>query len=66
MYHPKRGCENVYYDKFEYHPKRALPDRDQTLIDTVATINYGSLDKGLAYFVTKFYNGNPYANDIRH
>lgn len=65
MYHPKRGCENVYYDKFEYYPKRALADRDQTLIDAAA-INYGSLDRGLAYFVTKCSDGNPCANDIHH
>lgn len=64
MYHPKRGCNNVYYDKFEYRPKRALNDRDQTLIDTAATINYGSIDQGLGYFVTKCSEGSPYANDV--
>ena len=66
MYSPKRGCENVYYDKFEYHPMRALPDRDQTLIDTAFTINYGSLDQGFGYFVTRCSDGNPCANDIHH
>lgn len=64
MYHHKHGCENVYYDKFEYHPKRALADQDQTLIDTAVTINYGSLEQGLGYFVTKCSDGNPCANDI--
>ena len=66
MYHPKRGCNNVYYDKFEYHPKRALADRDQTLIDTAVAINYGSIDQGLGYFVMKCSDGNPCANDIHH
>lgn len=66
MYHPKHGYENVYYDKFKYSPKRALSDRDQTLIDTAATINYGSLERGLEYFVTKCSDGNPCANDVHH
>lgn len=66
MYHPKRSCNDVYYDTFEYYPKRALADREQTLIDTAAAINYGSLDHGFAYFVTRCDNGNPCANDIHH
>lgn len=66
MYHPKRCCENVYYDKFEYHPKRALAERDQTFIDISIIINGGLLDQTLGYFVTKCSDGNPCANDIHH
>lgn len=64
MYFPKRSYENGSDDTIEYHPMRALADRDQTLIDTAVTINYGSLDQGLGYFVTKCSNGTPCANDI--
>lgn len=64
MYIPKRSCENMSDDKIEYRPMRGLPDRDQTLIDTAVAINYGSLDQGLGYFVTRCSDGNPCANDI--
>lgn len=66
MYSPKHSYENVSDDKIEYHPMRALADRDQTLIDTAVTINYGSLDRDLGYFVTKRSDGNPCANDIHY
>ena len=66
MYIPKRGYEDMSYDRVEYYPARALSERDQTLIDTTAAINYGSLEKGLGYFVTKCSDGNPCANDIHH
>ena len=65
MYIPKRGYEDVSYDRGEYHPARALSERDQTLVDTAATINYGSIEKGLGYFVTKWYDGVPCVNNIR-
>lgn len=66
MYFPKRSCENVSDDKIYYHPTRALADRDQTLIDTAVTINHGSLEQGLGYFVTKCSNGDPCVNDIHY
>lgn len=64
MYAPKRGYEDVYYDRFEYHPARALSEREQTLIDTAATIDNRSTEKRLGYFVTKYSDGAPCANDI--
>ena len=66
MYIPKRGYEDVSYDRVEYYPARALSERDQTLVDTAAAINYGSLEQGLGYFVTKCSDGNPWANDVHH
>ena len=66
MHTPKRGYEDVSYDRVKYHPVRALSERDQTLIDTAAAINHGSIEKGLGYFVTKGFDGNPCANNIHH
>ena len=66
MYIPKRCYEAVYYDRFEYYPARALSERDQTLIDTAATINHGSIEKSLGYFVTNHSDGNLCAKDIHH
>lgn len=66
MYIPKRGYEDMSYDRVEYYPARALSERDQTLIDTAATINYGSIDQGLGYFVTKYSDGTPCANDVHY
>lgn len=66
MYIPKRGYEDVSYDGIEYYPARALSERDQTLVDTDAAINYGSIEKGLSYFVTKCSDGAPCANEIHH
>lgn len=66
MYIPKRGYEDLSYDGVEYYPARALSERDQTLFDTAATIDYGSIEKGLGYFVTKCSDGAPCANDIHH
>ena len=66
MYIPKRCREDVYYDRFEYYPARALSERDQTLIDTAATINDGSTEERLGYFVTKCSDGALCTNDIHH
>lgn len=66
MYIPKRGYDDLSYDGVEYYPARAMSERDQTLVDTAAAINYGSIDQGLGYFVTKCSDGNPCANDIHH
>lgn len=51
MYVPKRGFEAGPEDKIEYFPMRELPDLDQTLIDTMITIDDDSSDKDLGYFV---------------
>ena len=51
MYVPKRGFENGPEDKIEYFPMRALPDLDQTLMDTMIAINDDLSDKDLGYFV---------------
>lgn len=64
MYFPKRSYEDMSNDKIEYHPMRALADRDQTLLDTTVAINECSLDKDLGYFVSKCTHGNPNANDV--
>lgn len=64
MYFPKRSYENVSNDPIEYHPMRALADRDQTFIDISAIINSSSVDQALGYFVTKCSDGAPCANDI--
>ena len=66
MYIPKRGYEDMSYDSIEYYPARALSERDQTLVDTAVTIDYGSIEKGLGYFVTKCSGSAPCANDIHH
>lgn len=66
MYIPKRGYEDVSYDRVEYYPARALSERDQTLVDTTATINNGSTEMGLGYFVTKCSDGAPCADDIHY
>lgn len=59
MYVPKRGFENGPEDKIEYFPMRALPDLDQTLIDTMITIDDDLSDKALGYFVPMC-NGVPW------
>lgn len=66
MYVPKRGYEDLSYDRTEYYPVRALSERDQTLVDTAAAINYSSTGKSLGYFVTKCSDGAPCANDIHY
>lgn len=66
MYTPKRGYEDVSYHRVEYHPARALSERDQTLVDTAATITYGSTEKGLGYFVTKCADGTSCANNVHY
>lgn len=66
MHISKRGYEDMSYDRVEYYPARALSESDQTLIDTAVAINYGSIEKGLGYFVTKCSDGNRCANDIHH
>ena len=66
MYIPKRGYDDLTYNNVDYYPARALSERDQTLVDTAAAINYGSIDQGLGYFVTKCSDGNPCANDVHH
>lgn len=64
MYIPKRGYEDVSYDGVEYYPARALSERDQTLLDTTTAIGYDSTERGLGYFVTKWYDGIPCVNNI--
>ena len=64
MYTPKRGYEDMSYDRVEYYPARALSERDQTLVDAAVAIDHGSTDKRLGYFVTKYSDGAPCANDI--
>lgn len=66
MYIPKRGYEDVGYDRVEHYPARALSERDQTLVDTAAEINHSSIEKSLGYFVTKCSDGNLCPNDIHH
>lgn len=66
MYIPKRGYEDVSYDRVKYYPARALSERDQTIVDTAAAINHSSTEKRLGYFVTKCSDGNLCANDIHH
>ena len=66
MYIPKRGYEDVSYDRVEYYPARALSERDQTLVDTAAVVNHGAIEKSLGYFVTKCSDGTLCANDIHH
>lgn len=66
MYIPKRGYEDMSYDRGEYYPARALSERDQTLVDTGVAINYSSIEKGLGYFVTKCSDGNLCTNDIHY
>lgn len=64
MYTPKRGYEDVSYDRVEYYPARALSERDQTLVDTAAGIDHGAIEKSLGYFVTRRSDSNLCANDI--
>lgn len=59
MYSPRRGFEDGPEDKIKYFPMRALPDLDQTLIDTMITINDDSSDKDFGYFVPMC-NGRPW------
>ena len=66
MYIPKRGYEDMTYDGVKYYPARALNEREQTLVDTTAAINHGSIEKGLGYFVTSGSDGTLCANDIHH
>lgn len=60
MYIPKRGYEDVSYDRVKYYAARALSEREQTLVDTTAEINHGSIEKGLGYFVTSGSDGTSY------
>ena len=64
MYSPKRGYEDMSYDRGEYYPARALSERDQTLLDTTVTINNCSLDKSFGYFVSRCIHGDSCANDV--
>ena len=66
MYIPKRGYDDLAYNKIEYYPARALSEQDQTLVDTAVAINYGSIDHELGYFVTKCSDGNLCANGIHY
>lgn len=66
MYTPKRGYEDLSYDGVEYYPSRTLSERDQTLVDTAATIDHDSIEKRLGYFVTKWDDGILCVNNIRH
>ena len=64
MYIPKRGHEDMSYDRVEYYPTRALSERDQTLLDATVAINGCSLDKDLGYFVSRCTHSNPCTNDV--
>lgn len=66
MYFPKRSCGNVSEDTIKYNPMRALPNRDQALIDSTVIIKELSLTEDLGYFVTKCSDGNPCTNDVHH
>lgn len=64
MYVPKRGFEDGVEDRIEYFPMRALSDRDQTFMDTMITIDSGSLNQDLGYFVSFDRYGGPYPNCV--
>lgn len=66
MYIPKRGYEDLSYDRGKYYPARALSERDQTLVDTAVAIDYVSTEDRRGYFVMKCSDSNPFANDIHH
>lgn len=59
MYVPKRSFENEQEDSLKYFPMRALPDLDQTLIDTMISIDDRLPDKDFGYFVPMC-NGRPW------
>lgn len=61
MYIPKRGYEDVSYDRVEYYPARALSEQDQTLVDTAVVI-----ERDLGYFVTKRSDGTSCVNDVHY
>lgn len=64
MHVPKRGFESGPEEINEYFPMRALSDRDQTFIDTIATINGRLLDQDLGYFVSFDRYGGPCPNNV--
>ena len=70
MYSPKRSYDNTCDNRMEpfskesLPPRRALPDRDQKLLDATVMIKDLSLDKDLGYFVSRCTHGNSCANDV--
>lgn len=64
MYTPKRGYKDVYYDRVEYFPMRALSDQDQALIDTMISIDNLLPGKDLGYFVSFDRYGGPCVNSV--
>lgn len=64
MYFPKRSCDNEPDDKVEPLPMRALPDREQNLLDATVIIKELSLDEDLGYFVSRCIHGDSCTNDI--
>lgn len=64
MYVPKRGFEDGFEDRIEYFPMRALSDQDQTLIDTMISIDSLLPGKDFGYFVSFDRYGGPCPNSI--
>lgn len=70
MYLPKRSYDNVFDSRMEplskesALPRRALPDRDQKLLDATVLIKELSLDEDLGYFVSRCIHGTPCTNDV--
>lgn len=64
MYVPKRGFETDSKKQIEYFPMRALSDQDQTLIDTMISIDDSLPGKDLGYFVSFDRYGGPCQNSV--
>ena len=64
MHVPKRGFEDGLEGMIEYFPMRALSDQDQTVIDTLVTIDGMLPGKDLGYFVSFDRYGGPCPNSL--
>lgn len=64
MYIPKHGFETDSENQVEYFPMRALSDQDQTLIDTMITIDGLLPGKDFGYFVSFDRYGGPCINSV--
>lgn len=64
MHVPKRSFEAGSESQIEYFPMRALSDLDQTVMDTMVTINGMLPGKDLGYFVSFDRYGGPCPNSI--
>lgn len=64
MYVPKRGFEPESESQIEYFPMRALSDQEQTLIDTMITIDSLLPGKDFGYFVSFDRYGGPCVNSV--